>query len=75
MMSSQLELEAKGYPPRLVANGIERARASAEIKSAPISPTIRGQAFYDLLQAEMLGVEAWMAGQQRFIDGQDSSNL
>lgn len=69
--SAQLELEGKGYPPRLVTLGIERAKGAAESKSAPINPAIRGQAFHDLLLYELRGVEQWIIGQQKFLDGQD----
>ena len=66
----QLELETKGYPSNLVAIALSRARGTAEYKSQPISPEIRGRAFLDLLWDELKGVEPWMQAQQAFLEGQ-----
>lgn len=60
LAETQIQLEAEGFPPTLVARGLERAQSSAQAKARPISPAIYGQAFLDLLVDELKGVREWM---------------
>ena len=59
MASKQLELETKGYSPRLARAAVDRARGSAEQKTMPVSQAIREQAFLDILTAELRQAEGW----------------
>lgn len=63
------ELEAKGYPPRLVELALERARGSAEQKTAPIRGSIRTEAFCDILAAELAKAETYIDGLLPYTEG------
>ena len=67
-----LELESKGYAPSLTRAAVSRARGAAEEKTRPISPSIRPQAFRDMLAWELHKAEAWCARVQKALDAPDA---
>lgn len=72
---TQLELEAKGYPPGIARAAVMRARGIAEYKTRDISPSIREQAFLDILVAELRKAETWTVQEMSQSDGSGSDNL
>ena len=62
--TTQIGLEAKGYPPGLTGWAIDRAVGTALKKVEHISPTIRNQAYYDILGHELAGAEPWILKMQ-----------
>ena len=56
----------RGYPEGVAKAALSRAWESARKKSAPIRQAVQGQAFYDLLVAELAFTEEWC---QRFSRG------
>lgn len=70
--ATQLELEAKGYAPSLSRAAVSRARGAAEAKTRPISPSIRPQAFRDMLAWELRKAEDWCARVQIALDAPDA---
>lgn len=64
----RLELEAKGYRPRLVTVALERAQGAARRQSQVLSAAIQGQGYYDLLTHELRGAESWIQKCQAAID-------
>lgn len=74
MAATELELQAKGYPVALVEISISRAQGAAQQKAAVISQSIRNQAYYDLLKAELAKAENWLVRQKAFLDSQLADN-
>ena len=72
---TQLELEAKGYPPLVVRAAVMRARGTAEFKTRDISAPIREQAFLDILRAELGRAETWVAQEMGHWTGPDSDKV
>lgn len=58
----ELELSAKGYSPDDVAAAARYALRVAQGLSSHCRPEIREQAFGDLLDHQLRGAEAWLAG-------------
>lgn len=62
---TELDLVARGYARGLVAAALDRARGTAEFHTRALSPSIRGQAFYETLAAELRKVPDWMERMNR----------
>ncbi len=55
-----LELQGQGYHPRLIEGGITRAWGMADFHTRALSPGLRGPAFVEWLQVELVGVSDWI---------------
>ena len=53
------------YPEGVAKAALSRAWAAARWKAQPIRQAVQGQAFYDLLVAELTGTEEWCQGFSR----------
>ena len=62
---TRIEMEAKGYPPRVVAAAVDRARGTAYSRTMGIRDGIRDEAFYDVLVLELQRVEAWIVKERK----------
>jgi hypothetical protein len=65
MAMTELELVAKGYPEKLVADSIRRAREWAASLADRVPADKRDVVFLGLLESELGGCERWLTGFQR----------
>lgn len=56
----RLELESRGYHPRLIEGGIARAWGMADFHTQALSAGLRGPAFVEWLISELAGVQDWI---------------
>lgn len=69
MAEVELQLTSRGFPPGTVAKGVARARGAAEFHTRQIStPTLRHQAFLEILNGELAHVEDWCRRQLAYFD-------
>lgn len=60
LAEKHLELTLLGYPARQIEAGMSRAWGMAEAHVRALSAPLRGPAFIEWLQAELVGVGGWI---------------
>ena len=71
----QIELEAKGYPPRLVQAAIKRSKRWARRITEPLPEEIRQVAFLTYFEIDLRNAEHWMDTWQRGVYGPPENTL